>query len=416
LKTGFVWAADFALFALACWMRAGLSTANLLGFAAGAALNAWLKLDQSLPEAKKSASFLLRLLFVSLLAFFLRSGVLGTFTQGFGWPALPAILPAIVTGWIVLFLGYALFIWPVRDQYGSGVRWRVAAIGATAYLLALRIVFLFTFPIDARLAALPEQTAGLTLGDRITIALRHFGTSILGPQAAGMNLPALFCWVVSAYALFKMAWRVSDKTTAFRTLLLFSVLPVFFWNGAVFSEATVLSVMWALFLWGLTFVFRLKREIALILVIGLLTSFWSHIDRVIPAWPMRSNIPIAVRPLILAALQPFLVTPAALVSAGSYLSWSWTHEGRTKIFSAASFSGASLAWAGVIWALGYVFIGYTLGWLGIAASAAIWLPLLPFIAAQMERTGKLSTRLWGPVIYLCILCYGVYFYSLAFGS
>jgi len=152
-KTGLVWVLDFAVFALAWSLRAGLSQANLLGFAAGAALNGWLKARQLPREAKRSPSFLSRLLFVSLLALFLRSGVLGTGARAFDWPWLLAIVPAIVAGWTVLFLGYALFIWPDREQYGSGVRWRVAGIGATAYLLALRAVYLYTLPIDARLSA-----------------------------------------------------------------------------------------------------------------------------------------------------------------------------------------------------------------------------------------------------------------------
>ena len=151
-KTVLVWAVDFAVFAVAWLLHGGLSEANLLGFAAGAALNARLKVEQLPVETRRSAPFLSRMLFVSLLSLFLRSGVLGTCARAFGWPGLVAILPAIVTGWTVLFLGYALFIWPVREQYGRGVRWRVAGMGATAYLLALRVAYLYTMPVDQRLA------------------------------------------------------------------------------------------------------------------------------------------------------------------------------------------------------------------------------------------------------------------------
>ncbi len=97
-KTGLVWAVDFALFAIAWWLHAGLGTANVLGFTAGAALNAWLKAAQ-LPR-EKNPGFLVRLLFVSVLSFFLRSGVLATCASGFAWPWLLAILPAIVIGWM----------------------------------------------------------------------------------------------------------------------------------------------------------------------------------------------------------------------------------------------------------------------------------------------------------------------------
>jgi dolichol-phosphate mannosyltransferase len=403
-KTGLVWAVDFAVFAAACLARTGLSHANLLGFAAGAALNAWLKTAQLPPETRRSPAFLSRLLFVSLLSFFLRSGVLGTCARAFEWPWLVAILPAIIIGWTVLFLGYALFIWPVRDQYGSGVRWRVAAIGATAYLLAFRVVYLFTLPIDARLAAMPTATPGLPLGVQTTVALRHLGTMALGSTRAGLNLPALLCWGIAAWAVFKTALRVFEKTTAFRALLLFSALPVFFWTGSIFGPATVLVTAWALLLWLMTFALRWEWKLGAVACTLLIAVFWWPAGW-LPGWPMGSDTPLIVRLALFVGWQLVLLTPAALVGAGLYF-LTWRPSDRQAASGVAAIC-AAVAAVGVL-------AGYLQGRMGLAASGAIWLPLLPFIAAGMQPPGKPQARWWGPVIYICAVCYGVYCYWLAF--
>lgn len=403
-KTALVWVVDFAVFAAATWLRAGLSEANLLGFAAGASLNAWLKTAQVSPEQRQAAPLLSRLLFVSLLALFLRSGVLATFARAFGWPWLAAVLPAIVTEWVVLFLGYALFIWPEREQYGSGVRWRVAAIGGTAYLLALRGVYLFAIPINRRLPALASQAGGLTAGNRITLALWRLGVMLLGPGRAGANLPALLCWGIAAWAVFRGAQRVMDKTTAFRALLLLSVLPVFFWTGTVFSPSTVIMTAWAVVLWLMTLTLRWKRIASAVICAAAAVLFWWP-GGWLPGWTLPGGGMSAVqRTFFFLGMQAVLVTPAGLVAAGRHFARS--RDGRRPAGGAAELCAALAAMG--------VFAGWFGGRIGIAASGAMWLPLLPFIGAEMQMPGRPPERWWGPVAHLCVVCYGLYFYWLAF--
>jgi dolichol-phosphate mannosyltransferase len=403
-KTLLVWAVDFVLFAIAVFYHLGLGEANLLGFAGGAALNAWLKTAQLPQDDRSNPRFLSRMLFVSLLALFLRSGVLGTFGVSMGCPWLVAIFPAIVTGWIVLFLGYALFIWPIREQYGPGVRWRVAGIGATAYLLALRLAFLYTLPVDRSLAAMPAWTPEFHVGDRFTASLRHFGFMMLGANRAGYNLPAVLCWCVAAWAVFQIARRIFDKTTAFRSLLLFSVLPVFFAVGTVFAPATVLVTAWALLLWCMTFVRRWYPTPAAIVCATAVGLFWN--SGWLQGWTV-GDISFHTdlnRAILFLPYQILLVTPPALLGLAKY---PWRTDGRRIPAIAASLCAT--------WAAFGVFVKWTHGDLGLTASGAIWLPLLPFIAFQMQPAGKPPMRFWNPIIYGCIILYGVYFYWLAFG-
>jgi dolichol-phosphate mannosyltransferase len=405
-KTVLVWAVDFAVFAIAWLLHAGLSEANLIGFAAGGALNAWLKTAQLPAEMRRNTKLLTRLLFVSLLCLFLRSGVLATCVGAFGWPSLVAIVPAIVTGWTVLFLGYALFIWPVREQYGEGIRWRVAAVGATAYLLALRVVYLYKLPIARSWQAPPVLSAGLSAGNRITLELRGLGEAALGATRAGFNLPAMVCWTVAAWAMFNATRRVFDKTTAFRALLLFSALPAFFWAGTVFGPATVLLTAWALLLWLMTFALRWRGGASAIVCAVATAIFWWP-GGWMPGWRMESSLPLVARMGVFVILQAVLVTPVALVAAARFfLRWR-TDERRVEGTAAVICAGVAVL---------SVFAAYTLGKLGLTASGAMWLPIAPFIAVEMQRPGSPRARWWGAVIYGCVACYGLYFYWLAFGG
>jgi dolichol-phosphate mannosyltransferase len=415
-KTALVWIVDFAIFALSLHMRSSLSGANLLGFAAGALLNGWLKRAQLPAESRTGPVLGARLVFVSLLALFLRGGVLGTCVRALRWAPQAAILPAIVTGWVVLYLGYALFIWPVREQYGRGVRWRVAAMGAAAYLVALRVVYMYTMPTDARLAAIPWKADGLTLPERVTAWLRHGGTMAFGGGRAGLNGPALLCWGVGAWAVFKLTQRVMDKTTAFRALLLFSVLPVFFWMGAVFSPDSLLVAGWAVALWLGVFANRRKlgraQGIAFIVVEAIFWGLWAQ-----PGVVVESGLSWVARAPLFFVWQAVLVTPLVLIEVARAFT-----KMRAVLFKGAPASGAEcdreitvaaagavgLVLAAVIGIL--VFVGYMENRLGLMASGAIWLPLLPWIAADMQKPG----RWWGAVIYGCVVLYGGYLYWLAF--
>jgi hypothetical protein len=303
----------------------------------------------------------------------------------------------------VLFLGYALFIWPVREQYGRGVRWRVAAMGATAYLLALRLAYLYTLPIDPHLAGMPSGAPGLHLGNRIAISMRYLGFLLLGSNRAGYNLPAILCWGVAAWAVFHTAKRIFDKTTAFRSLLLVSALPVFFADGTIFSPATVLVTAWALLLWGMTFTRRWYPAPAVIACAAAVAIFW-YPGGWLPGWPILISFHTAIyRAILFLPLQVLLVTPPALHGLIRY-PWRTDDRRAPAIAAGVCAIGAAIG----------VFAGWTCGYLGLAASGAIWLPLAPFIATQMQPPGCPPARHWNWVIYGCIILYGVYFYWLAF--
>ncbi len=248
-----------------------------------------------------------------------------------------------------------------------------------------------------RLAALPPAGSSNCLGDWLTVVLRKYGTMMPGPERAGFNLPALLCWAVGACAVFSATHRFFDKTTAFRALLLFSALPVYFWRGTDFSPDSVFLLQWALVLWLMALAFRRRRYfgfyLGALVVAGTSWNFWP--------WHGGGFWPVILRALDFVPFQLVLVTPMALVAAGG-LFWEWRASRKRSPLNMAI--GCALI-AGL-----FAFAGWISGSLGITSSGALWLPLIPFIASSMQNPGKW----WGPVIYVCVLCYGSYFYCLAF--
>ena len=403
-----VWAVDFAAFACAyLLLHTWFSTANLIGFAVGAILNAKLKADQLPAEARHSMRFVWRYLFVALLSFFLRSGVLGTLNGACGWPALVAIVPAIMTGWAVMFLGYALFIWPVREQYGRGVRWRVAGIGASAYLFVLRAVYLYKMPILKSWSVPPAPGTPVSLGSLLTLKLHDLGIAFAGSNRTGFNIPALVCWCIAAWAVFNATRRIYDKTTGFRALLLFSTLPVFFGAGAEFGPETVIITTWALLVWLMTFALRSKGIVAAAICGAAVAAFWWP-DGWMPGWTLMNQPPLVTGAMVFVFAQLLLVTPVAIVAVAHH-SMEWATDNHR-------IEGAAEAICAVVAMLSVFYASVIQGQFGLIGSGAIWVPLLPIIANEMQRPGSPRARWWTPMLCGCIAIYGLYLYWLTFAA
>lgn len=248
-KTLLVWLTDFGTFAAGLALGLGLSAAQIAAFAFAMALNLILKIKQ-LPERQHvTAQFFRRLTLVGVMAFFLRSGVLAFLARTCHGPPLLAIVPAIIVAGVVNFLGYALYIWPVREQYGNGVRWRVAAIGTAAFFIALRLVYLPTVEL------LPEEAYYWNYAQHPSLGyldhppmvawLISCGTALLGHNSAGVRLGALLCWACTAFFVFRVARDFYDKTTAFRAVMLLAILPAFFGIGSLMTPDAPLVACWA---------------------------------------------------------------------------------------------------------------------------------------------------------------------------
>ena len=170
----------------------------------------------------------------------------------------------------------------------------------------------------------------------------------------------------------------------------------------------MLVTAWALLLWLMTFVLQWERRSAALACAAATAAFWWP-GGWLPGLPVevigRSPETVTGELVVGLVLQAVLVTPVALIAIAQYLARWRTDERRVA---------GGVAVIGAFVAAVSVFAGYLGLSLGITASGAIWLPLIPFIAAEMQRPGRPPERWWGPVIYACVICYGLYFYWLAF--
>jgi len=89
---------------------------------------------------------------VSLLAFFLRSGVFVWLTSGCGWHAQAAIVLAAVATAAVLRPGYRYCATFSRWSLGSGAGWREVAVAVVVFASALRLIY------GAQVELMPEET------------------------------------------------------------------------------------------------------------------------------------------------------------------------------------------------------------------------------------------------------------------
>ena len=201
---------------------------------------------------------------------------------------------------------------PIGSQYGHGVRWRVVALGITAFFLALRLTYLATvqlLPEEAYYWNYAQHPALGYLDHPPMVAwLIAAGTALLGHDAAGVRLGAILCWGIAAIFIFRLARNVFDKTTALRAVMLMAILPAFFGVGTVMTPDAPLVACWAGALYFFERVFFAGS-----------TAAWFGAGACI-GLGMDSKYTIALVGIAAIALHDFRQKFAALVSASCAVS------------------------------------------------------------------------------------------------
>src|ERR1700685_2532505 len=116
---------------------------QIFGFMAAAAFCYWPHLHAAAGANGRSRgfAFYVHVLVVTLLAFFLRSGVFALLTNGWGWPGQAAIAFAVIATVAVVRPGYAYCISSPKWLLGSGAGWRAGAVGIVAFACVLRLMY-----------------------------------------------------------------------------------------------------------------------------------------------------------------------------------------------------------------------------------------------------------------------------------
>lgn len=246
------WIVDLTLFQ-ALW-RSGLelSVAHVSSFFVAAATNyvlnsRWAFVATS--GGRLGWLGLSRFLTVSLLALFLRGGVLAVGHERFGLSPAVALCAAIVTAALINYLGCAFYVFPRPAGRSRAIRWRTAAIGVIGYAVLLRLVYLGLpdlIPQEAYYWNYAQHPALSYLDHPPMVAwLITMGTAVFGDTELGVRVGAYACWFVSAGFLFRLARHLYDKATALKAVMLAAALPFFLVSGFVATPDAPLVACWA---------------------------------------------------------------------------------------------------------------------------------------------------------------------------
>jgi dolichol-phosphate mannosyltransferase len=243
--------ADALIFiaALSAGMRMG--PAHIVSFAVAASLNYFLNVRAVVAGAGRARDPRLygHLLLVSLIALFLRGGVLALLTMVWGLPAQGAIVFAIAVTMAVTNAGYSLSLSSGAWRIGSGLRWRAIAIALVICAFLLRLIYC------AQIELLPEETYYWNYSQHPDIGyLDHppmvawliwLGTAVFGNTEFGVRSGALLCGALASFFTYRLTRNLFGEPSALVALVLMQVLPYFFFAGILMTPDVPLTAAWA---------------------------------------------------------------------------------------------------------------------------------------------------------------------------
>jgi dolichol-phosphate mannosyltransferase len=224
-----------------------LRSSHIASFTVATALNYLLKVRSTVVVTGRTRDWGLhcRLLAVSLMALFLRGGVLGLLSLDWGWPAPVSILVAVIAGMAVTAPGYAATL----SSAAGSARTRALAVGFIAYAFALRLVYLGSVEL------LPEETYYWNYSRHLDIGyldhppmvawLIKLGTAAFGQSQFGVRVGAVCCGVITSVFSYRLTRNLFDETTALAALVLAQTLPFFFLSGLLMTPDAPLTAAWA---------------------------------------------------------------------------------------------------------------------------------------------------------------------------
>jgi dolichol-phosphate mannosyltransferase len=222
-----------------------LRTGHFASFTAAMALNYLLKVRPAAVAVGRTLDWpsYCRLLAVTLMALFLRGGVLGLLSVHWHWPAQLSIVVAVIAGMAVTAAGY-----PQALSASAGAS-RALAIGLIAYAFVLRLVYLGSVEL------LPEECYYWNYSRHLDIGyldhppmvawLIRLGTAAFGQSQFGVRVGALCCGIITAVFVYRLTRNLFGETCALAAVVLTQALPFFFLSGFLMTPDAPLTAAWA---------------------------------------------------------------------------------------------------------------------------------------------------------------------------
>ena len=325
---------DIAAYLLAAGLG-GVSPgrAQILSFAAavGFAYLPWLRSQPDLEARGWTATLALHLAVVTLLAFFVRSGVLFALTGGAGPQvhaaiAIVAIAAAAISTSLMMYAGFAYCASHREWRLGGGAGWPMGAVGIMVAAAALRLVY------SGRVELLPEETYYWNYARHLDIGyldhppmvawLIRAGTSVFGSGEFGVRIGALCSGALATFFTYRLTENLFGRPSALAAAVLMQTLPFFFLAGMLMTPDAPLTAAWAASLYFLERALVAGRREAwwgagVCLGLGLLSKYtialvalsaliFALIDPQARRW-LRRPVPYAAAVLALAVFSPVIV-------------------------------------------------------------------------------------------------------------
>jgi dolichol-phosphate mannosyltransferase len=238
---------DIVIFCALIGNGQSLRSSHIASFTAAMALNYLLKVRPTLVAGKRTRDWRhhCHLLVVACLALFLRGGVLGLLSLGWGWPAQVSIVFAVIAGWLVTARGYSYAL----SAGEGGAPWRALAIGLIAYAFILRLVYLGSVELLPEEAYYWNYSRHLDIGyldhPPMVAWLIRLGTAAFGQSPFGVRIGALCCGMIASLFTYRLTRNLFGETTALAALVLAQTLPFFFLSGLLMTPDAPLTAAWA---------------------------------------------------------------------------------------------------------------------------------------------------------------------------
>lgn len=242
---------DIALFWGLTRMNAPLDLAHMISFLAAVGFAFYLK--SRWPANKNDRAFVggwASALVAVFLALFLRGGLLALSIEQLMLPPAVAIVMPAVLGRAVIRIAAKLFFEPGRGGEPShDIDPMLRIMALTAYALLLKLVYLGLPEILYEEGYYWNYAQHLDIGyfdhPPMVAWVVWFFTRLLGDTAFTVRLGPFVLWFVGAYYTFGLARNIFNRETAIQSVLLYAVLPYFFFTSFMLFPDSSLMVCWA---------------------------------------------------------------------------------------------------------------------------------------------------------------------------
>lgn len=334
---------DGLIFIVALHAGMTLTNAHLVSFAAAVLLNSVMSLRRSIASTGQThnARLYVHLFAVTLLALFLRGGVLSLLTSVWGIPAIVSIVFAVLFNAAVLSIGYSFSLSSNIWRMGGGSRWRALAEGLVVFAILLRLIYM------GQMELLPEEAYYWNYSRHLDIGyldhppmvawLIRGGTALFGNTEFGVRIGALCCGLIASIYAYRLTRNLFGEPSALVALVLMQLLPFFFCAGILMTPDSPLTAAWAATLYYLERALIAGRPRAwwgagIGLGLGMLSKY--TIVMLVPAMLIFMLLDARARHW-LKSWRPYAACALALALFTPVIAWNASHDWASFAFQTA---------------------------------------------------------------------------------